>query len=77
MYKPLVSQKLYVLFNNGYDVTVMNTSATQLTMQQPVVSSLDPVWPVSDTTIACQGNINIYRYTQYCVYANFNDGNWL
>jgi len=46
-----------MLFNNGHDVTVMNTSATQLTMQQPVVSSLDPVWPVSDTTTACQNNL--------------------
>jgi len=45
-----------MLFNNGYDVTVMNTSTTQLTMQQPVVSSLDPVWPVSDTTTVCQDN---------------------
>jgi len=42
-----------MLFNNGYDVTIMNTSGTQLIMQ-PVVSSLDPV---SDTTTACQNNL--------------------
>jgi len=47
-----------MLFNNGYDVTVMNTSTTQLTMQhylQPVVSNL-AVWPDSDTTTVCQDN---------------------
>ena len=38
-----------MLFNNGYDVTIMNT--TQLH------SSLDPVWPASDTTAACQDSL--------------------
>ena len=45
-----------ILFNNGYVVTIMDTSTTQLIIQQPAVSSVDPVWPVSDTTIACQDN---------------------
>jgi len=45
-----------MLFNNGYDVTVIDTSTTQLTMQHPVVGS-----PVSDTTTstACQDNLII------------------
>jgi len=43
-----------VLFNNGYYVTIMNSSATQQTMQNPVVNS-----PVCDTTTGCQDNLII------------------
>ena len=49
-----------MLFNNGYDVTVMITSATQLTMQQPVVSSLDPVH--LDNLISTDIHYSIYPY---------------
>jgi len=65
-----------MLFNNGYDVTVMNTSTTQLTMQQPVVSSLDPVWPVSDTTTACQDNLYLTTDIQSIVLSQSKAGKY-
>jgi len=48
-----------MLFNNGCDVT-MNASTTQLTIQQPVVSSLDPVH--LDNLISTDIHYSIYPY---------------
>jgi len=60
-----------MLFNNGYDVTVMNTSITQLH------SSLDPVWPASDTTTACQNilistDIQRHKAVKYSIHPYFS-----
>jgi len=66
--------KNMMLFNNGYYVTVMNTSTTQLTMQQPVVVSL--VWPVSDATTACQDNLYLTTDIQSIVLSQSKAGKY-
>jgi len=58
-----------MLFNNGHDVTIMNT--TQLH------SSLDPVWPTSDTTTACQDSlistdIQSHKAVKYSIHPYFS-----
>jgi len=58
-----------MLFNNGHDVTIMNT--TQLH------SSLDHAWPASDTTTACQDNlistdIQSYKAVKYSIHPYFS-----